>query len=442
MSEPLTAVMVPYMMGSTTVDEVFDKALSGLEREEKLSSAIFYFEKALEALKAAPDLDMEQECHRRLGLTLLYLYFRDPVEIAESGLSEYPDLKRAVEELETALDLETKVQEKMFTDRNIASAALLPLDTIWMYQSMQINQQSGPQHAVNYLESKVKLLDQLGGVNLPGTCSMLHTHYLSCLESQSSPSSYDSFKADDFLNRAASGETYEDVAAGTRFCIASSHYKKKAQEKKDLYHSLEQKIHRAMFHFQEGLKAKNQRDFDKAIAELDDSILAGTSDSVLMEVDPRAADVAMSAYFELAAVILIKFNLLNKANVTDEEFLWFGRAIMCAKRQVEIYDKFIIGTDRASDKLELYKKAKQLVSMEMRFLTHEKNGKTEIRNTTLLDTPHLPTVRCLAEEEDQQKEFCRIERERRVREKRCIACGQSLGVLDKMRGKQRHPACI
>lgn len=422
-----------YIMGSTIVDDVFDKRLSGVEREDKLLSAVRHFEAALKALKSTPDLDMEQECHRRLGLTLLQLYICDPVEIAASGLHKRPDLERAVNEMEKALELEAKVQEKMFTDRAIASAVLLPLDTIWMYQSMYTDQMLGPEQAVKYLESKMEILDPLGGVNLPGTCFMLHTHYLSCLESQSPPSSYDSFKADQYLEKAVNGEAYEDVAAGTTFCVASSHYKKKAQERKEDYHNLEQRMYRAMFHFQEGLEARKRGDFDKAITEFDESILSSTDDTFLMEVDPRAADFAVSAYFELAQVIVLKFNLRNKQDLSDEEFLWLGRVLKCAKRQIELHDKFIVGTDRADDKLRLYNTARQLMQMEPRYLTYKKNGKT--------DVSALPAIRCLAEEENQEILIRTQEIKRRVREKLCVACGKSLGVLDKLRSSQIHSMC-
>lgn len=438
MSQSETEFMVRYMMGSTAFDEVFDKQLTGPEREEKLSSAAYHFERALES---ASDLDSKQECHRRLGIALVYLHFRDPVEIAEAGLSKFPDLSRAVDELETSLALDAQVEEKMFTERDVASNVLLPLDTLWIYESIHVEKQSGPKKAIEYLEAKMRLLEPLGNVNLPGACSMLHTHYMSYLESQANPSTYSLQKAEDWLNRAVNGETYEDVAKGTRFYAASLHYKKKAEEQKNSQEGLEQKILKAMFHFQEGLEAKTNRDFDKAIKELDESILCITGDSFLMEVDPRAADIAMSAYFELAASILIKFNLLNKGNLSDEEFLWIGRATRCARREIELYDKFISGTDRADDKLELYKKAKQLASMELRFLTYDKSGKTQTRNPAVLDAIRLPTIGCLAQEENQDKEARRSLIERRVREKLCVSCGKPLGVLDKLRGNQTHTSC-
>jgi hypothetical protein len=438
MSQSETEFMVRYMMGSTAFDEVLDKKLTGSEREEKLSSAAYYFERALES---AMDLDSKQECHRRLGIALLYLHFRDPVEIAEAGLSKFPDLSRAVEELETSLALDAQVEEKMFAERDVASNVLLPLDTLWMYESIHVEKQAGPKKAIEYLEAKMRLLEPLGDVNLPGTCSMLHTHYMSYLESQADPSTYSFHKAEDWLDRAVNGETYEDVAKGTRFCAASIHYKKKAEEKKNLQEGLEQNILKAMAHFQEGLEAKTNRDFDKAIRELDESILCTTGDSFFMEVDPRAADVAMSAYFELAASILIKFDLLNKRNLTDEEFLWFGRATRCARREIELYDKFISGTDRANDKLDFYKKAKQLASMELRFLTYEDNEKTQTRNPAALHDIHLSSIGCLAEEENQDKEVRRKLIEHRVSEKLCVSCGKSLGVLDKLKGSRTHTSC-
>src|SRR2546423_2630474 len=133
MSQQETEFMVRYMMGSTAFDEAFNNALSGSECEEKLSSAAYYFE---EALKCAPDSDMKQDCHRRLGVTLLHLHFKDPAKIAESGLSEFRDLDKAAKELEQSLELDAHLEEKVFIDRNVAAEGLLPLDTIWMYQSM------------------------------------------------------------------------------------------------------------------------------------------------------------------------------------------------------------------------------------------------------------------------------------------------------------------
>jgi hypothetical protein len=321
-----------------------------------------------------------------------------------SGLSNFYGLNRAIEELEKSLMLDTQIEEKMFNDRTVASVAFLPLDTIWMCQSMFIEKQSGVRNVIDYLESKMRLLDYLGDVNLPGTCFMLYTHYMHYLESETDPSTYYFHRADDWLKRAANRETYEDVAKGTMFCIASLHYKKQAQEKLTLHKDLEYRTNQAMGYFQEALKSKAQRDYDKAIKELDESIVFSTENPLLMEINSDVAGVAMSAYFELAAVILLKFNLLNKANLSDDEFLWFGRATRCAKKEIEIYDKYISGTSLANDKLELYKKAKQLASMELRFLTYERNGRTLTRKTEILDAIVLPTIRCLAQEETEEME--------------------------------------
>src|SRR5436305_5911222 len=180
MSQQDTAFWARYMMGSQAFDEVFDNGLSGSEREDKLSSAAHYFG---EASKFAPDLDMQQECHRRLGVTLLYLHFHDPVDIANSGLLSLPNLNGAIEELELSLALDTKLEKKTFTDRSVAAVVLLPLDTIWMYQTMFLEKQAGVRGAIDYLESKLKLLDYLGGVNLPGVCFILHMNYMTYLQS-------------------------------------------------------------------------------------------------------------------------------------------------------------------------------------------------------------------------------------------------------------------
>jgi hypothetical protein len=123
-----------------------------------------------------------------------------------------------------------------------------------------------------------------------------------------------------------------------------------------------------------------------------------------MEASPYLAGVTIRAYFELAAVILLKFDLLNKNSLSDEEFMWFGRAQECAKREVEIYNKFISSTNLAKDYLDIYQKAKKLVATEFWHLTYEKNGKTHTRNQEIFWEIILPPIRCLAEKEAKKRE--------------------------------------
>ncbi len=155
----------------------------------------------------------------RLGIALVHLNYRSNADISQSGLTN--GLCRAVNQLEEALKLDARLLGRFLSDRRVAANILLQLDTLWMSQSSHTYKQSGASPALKYLEEKLRMLEHLRDVNLPGMCSMLFQYWTEV----GSPS-----MGERWLRRAANGETYEDVAKGTFFCSASSQYKKAAQQ--------------------------------------------------------------------------------------------------------------------------------------------------------------------------------------------------------------------
>lgn len=212
---------ISYMAGIGHYEIGYDATLSDSERRDNLSKAANRFEEALGTLKLGyvPDKEAEFDCHVRLALVLVSLYYRNNADISQNGLSE--ELERAVEQLEEALKLDARVGGKFLSDRRVAATILLPLDTLWTSQSLNTYTRLGSLSVVKYLQDRVKLLEYLGGVNLPGVCSMLYLHW----SEVGSPSI-----GEGWLKRAVNGETYEDVAREMFFCSASLQYKKKAQE--------------------------------------------------------------------------------------------------------------------------------------------------------------------------------------------------------------------
>jgi hypothetical protein len=225
MSDATNQFIVPYMMGRTAFNEAFDSSLSDSKRIESLDQAAYFFDKAL---GLAPDEESEMDCHRLLGAVLFTQNFRDPADIARSGLSSFPGLSKSIAEQEKALELDARIGGKFFGDRSIASEVLLRLDTVWSYESFHIDQRSGALQAAKYLEEKLKLLNYLGGVDLPATCFALYLHYS---DQKLGQSMYYFSTALDWLKRAPQGEAYEDVAQGSMFGSAALHAKKQAQER-------------------------------------------------------------------------------------------------------------------------------------------------------------------------------------------------------------------
>lgn len=209
---------IAYRAGVGHYEISLDDALNETERRESLSSAAFRFEEALTS-GHAPDVEDEFDCRTRLAIVLVHLNYKGNADISQNGLSD--GLKKALEQLERALTLDARAGGKFLIDRRVAATILLQLDTLWLSQSSYTYKRFGAVTALKYLEDKLKLLKHLGGVNLPGLCAMLF---------QYSTETGSPGIGEDWLRRAAKGETYEDVARGTRFYSASSQYKQKAQQ--------------------------------------------------------------------------------------------------------------------------------------------------------------------------------------------------------------------
>lgn len=210
-----------YMLGRTNLELALTGQLTESERNEKLSFAAHCFEQALDSAYVVPEDERETEfdCRVKLAMLLVQFNYRDNADISQNGLSR--GLDRAVKELEKALKIDAATKGHFLSDRRLAAEVLLCLDSLWMAQSSHLYKRLGALSALIYLKDKPKLIEHLGSTNLPGVCAMLF-HYWT---ETGSPG-----VGEDWLRRGARGETYEDVASGTRFCSASSQYKKKAQQ--------------------------------------------------------------------------------------------------------------------------------------------------------------------------------------------------------------------
>lgn len=209
---------ISYMAGLAHYSSAYDESLSQSERQENLLSAVGRFEEALsEGL--ARDQEEEFDCRTRLGIALVQLNYKNNGEISQNGLSN--GLARAVEHLEHALKIDANDEGSFLRDRRVAATVLLQLDTLWLAESSHQYKLYGAISALKYVSSKVKLLEHLGGIYLPGVCAVLFQYWTET----GSPGI-----GEEWLRRAAQAETFDDVASGTFFCSTSSQYKNSARQ--------------------------------------------------------------------------------------------------------------------------------------------------------------------------------------------------------------------
>lgn len=211
-----------YMLGRANLEAALSGQLPESERDDKLSFAAQCFKKALDSgyVPTEEEKESEFDCRVKLALLLVHFNYRGNADISQKGLSE-TGLERAVKELEEALNIDASLEGQLLSDRRLAADVLLCLDSLWLAQSSHLYKRLGALTALQYLQNKWKSLEHLGSINLPGVCSMLFQYWTEI----GNPGI-----GEDWLRRAADGETFEDVAKGTRFCSASSQYKKIAQE--------------------------------------------------------------------------------------------------------------------------------------------------------------------------------------------------------------------
>src|ERR1051326_268779 len=217
---PEEQFLVSYMLGKTNLELALSDQFGESERNEKLLFAARCFESALDSGYIPPD-DKESElsCRVKLAMLLVQFNYRDNADISRNGLSK--GLDRAVRELEEALKIDAHTKGRFLSDRKLAADILLCLDSLWLAQSSHLYKRLGALTALRYLKDKPKLMEHLGSINLPGVCAMLFQYWTET----GSPGI-----GEDWLRRAANGETYEDVARGTAFSSAALQYKKTAQQ--------------------------------------------------------------------------------------------------------------------------------------------------------------------------------------------------------------------
>ncbi len=221
MNEEEKQFVVNYMTGRSTLQAALAGQFSESERQEKLVFASHCFERALASGYLIPSDEKESEfdCRVRLAMLLVQFNYRDNATISKNGLSA--DLDRAVKELEEAIKIDASIGGELLKDRRLAAEILLCLDSLWLAQSSYRYKRFGASGALGYLQDKPKLLEHLDDINLPGLCAMLFQYWTEV----GSPTI-----GDQWLRRAASAETFEDVASGTQFCAQSTHCKRMAQQ--------------------------------------------------------------------------------------------------------------------------------------------------------------------------------------------------------------------
>jgi hypothetical protein len=212
--------IVNYMTGRSTLEAALAGQAGDSERQEKLLFDARCFERALDSGYALPSDEKESEidCRVKLAMLLVQFNYQDNSTISKSGLST--GLARAVKELEESLKIDAAAQGELLKDRRLAAEILLCLDSLWLAQSSYRYKRFGASGALGYLQDKPKLFEHLVGIDLPGLCAMLFQYWTEV----GSPAI-----GEQWLRRAANGETFEDVASGTRFCIQSAHFKGMAQ---------------------------------------------------------------------------------------------------------------------------------------------------------------------------------------------------------------------
>ena len=210
-----------YMLGRANLDFALSDQVSESERREKLFFAARCFEKALDSgyVPAPDEKESEFDCRVTLALLLVEFNYQNNSDISQKGFSS--PLKRAATELEKALKIDASANGQFLSDRKLAATILLCLDTLWLAKSSYIYKQSGAAAALKYLQDKSKLLEYLDGICLPGICAMLFQYWTEVGNSGI---------GEHYLRRSANGETFEDVASGTRFYVLSAHYKRTAQQ--------------------------------------------------------------------------------------------------------------------------------------------------------------------------------------------------------------------
>lgn len=129
------------------------------------------------ALKSELDPTTEILCRAALGIVLFEKGEASLDFVANSGLGKFPELDRAVTQLETALRSDAERAMRVFFDRAQQIKAILRLDAVWQRQSVYVKNQFGPEKKLSYLGEKLNLLDYLGGVRPPGLCLSLAFHY-------------------------------------------------------------------------------------------------------------------------------------------------------------------------------------------------------------------------------------------------------------------------
>lgn len=391
MSDTEKEYIVRYMMGRTAFDAAFDTSRSDSDRVEQLDQAAWFFE---EALKSAPDEESEMDCHRLLGAVLFTQNFCNPVEIGKSGLSSFPGLNKAVAEQEKALELDARIGGKFFSDRAIASEVLLRLDTVWSYESFHIDQQSGASEAAKYLEAKLKLLDYLGGIKLPGTCFALFMHYS---DQELGSSEYYFAMALNWLQHAANAESFDDAASGL-FYSAALEWKRKAKEqlaqfgvsdKEDLPTDTDSdQTPLALHHYNTAASAMKQNNHSTAIHHFDECLCT----------NPHA-EIAIAAWFNLATVIIRKHRFPDRVGdtVSDEEYKWHECVSDCFAKVIEVYDEGISSRPAVKKTLQTYMRAKDKLKTLPAYglVFTDARGNTKQRDFEKIKNLPRPPIRCL-----------------------------------------------
>jgi hypothetical protein len=140
---------------------------------ELQKESISLFEKALSTVL---DERTEIQCRLKLGVVLFDMDLSFDF-IVNSGLDNFPELRKAVTQLEQALALDAQRGTGIFTDRIPQSDVLQRLDVIWQRQSLYLKNQFGNDKKLSYLQEKLNLLDFLGGVKPAGLCLSFAFYY-------------------------------------------------------------------------------------------------------------------------------------------------------------------------------------------------------------------------------------------------------------------------
>jgi tetratricopeptide (TPR) repeat protein len=179
------------------------------DRESHLKKAIEWHNKALSL-----GLSKEKEVSCRVNLSELllyqvftYAYQTEVAQMLKTDLQHLPTVKRAIAEAELALRLDAHAETSELKSERSAQARILPeLDVLWRFHARYLKDTFSNERKLSYIQEKLKLIEYIEGLYLPGMCLSLADYY------------YDTHNpelAHEWLQKCIKAEDYSDVQGHT-----------------------------------------------------------------------------------------------------------------------------------------------------------------------------------------------------------------------------------